>query len=308
MTAALNPPVCVKPIQITDALLIATDVPEADYPAIANSTVYVMGDRVISTVTHMIYQCELGYTSGSPATPPNLDETHWTPVAATNRWKMFDAVNSSQTAQADSVSYTLELGESVSTLGVLNLTNATSVRARLVDPTYGTVYDKTVDVSAVVSSSGWWEWVFGLRSAPVDCVFTDLPSYPTAQLVIDIEGGADLAVGVVLVGQAVPIGYATNLGIRVGIQDYSKVKENAFGDTVLVQRAFAKRATFSTAVLRQDVDSVVAFLTSVRATPCLYVGSISYQSTFIFGFYQDMSAAITYTTHSELSLQVRGLT
>lgn len=308
MTDALNPPVCVQPITVTPAMLQATDVAEADYPVIANSTAYVIGNRVISTSTHMIYECILGYTSGSPATAPNLDPTHWIVVSATNRWKVFDTVNSSQTVQASSMSYTIEFGESISTVGVLNLTNATSVRVRLVDPTYGTVYDTEVDVSSVVSSSGWWEWFFGLRSAPVDCVFTDLPSYPAADLIVDIEGGSTLAVGVILAGQAVPLGEGINYGAQVGIQDYSRIQENEFGDTVLVQRAFAKRATFTIAVRESEIDAVVAFLASVRATPCLWIGSPQYSSTFVFGFYQDMTGTIAYVTHSELSLQLRGLT
>lgn len=308
MTASQNPPACVQPIAVTDATLSATDVPEADHAAIANSTGYVLGNRVISTATHMIYQCILAYTSGSPATAPNLDPTHWVEVSATNRWKVFDTVNSSQTARANSMSYTLELGESISTVGVLNLTNATTVRVRLNDPTFGVVYDGTADVSAVVASSAWWEWFFGLRSAPVDCVFTDIPAYPEAQLIIDIEGGALLAVGVILAGQSVPLGDGLEYGTGVGIQDYSRVEENQFGDTVLVQRAFAKRATFSVNVPKVDFDAVIAFLTSVRATPCLYIGNENYQSTFIFGFYQDMGGTIAYPTYSELSLQLRGLT
>lgn len=301
-------PVCVPPIAVTEAILTSTDVPEADYSVITDSTGYVLEDRVISTSTHKIYECILAYTSAATAIPPNLDPTHWVEVSATNRWKVFDTVNSSQTAQATSMNYTLSMGEAINTLGVLNLTNATEIRVQLVDDTFGTVYDRTVDVSNVPTANGWWEWWFGLRRAPIDAVFTDIPAYPDASLIIDIMGGDDLAVGTIIIGQAVQLGSGFEFGASVGIQDYSKVQENDFGDTVLIQRAFAKRATFPIYTAKEDFDAVVSFIATQRAKPCLWIGSVEYESTFIYGFYQDFGGTISYPTYSEISLQLRGLT
>lgn len=309
MTASLNAPVCVQLISVVESMLVSTDVPEADHSAIANATLYTqLVSRVISTATHKIYECILTYTSATPAIAPDLDTTHWQEVSATNRWKVFDNSNSSQTAQATSMSYRLTPGEVVSDLSVQNISNATAVRVRLVDPTFGTVYDLSADVSPPPSAPGWWEWTFGLRTAPVSATFRNLPAYPEADLLVDIEGGDDLAIGWILFGQAYPLGIGLRTGAQIGIQDYSRIQTNEFGDTVLVQRAFAKRAKWDLVIQREDVDATLDFLASKRATVCLWIGSSFYESSVLCGIYKDLGGVIAYAKVSEVSIQLQGMT
>jgi hypothetical protein len=229
-------------------------------------------------------------------------------VSATNRWKVFDTSNSTQTTQANSISYRIKPGVAITSFAALNLSNALSIRVRLVDATYGTVYDKTTDLSAVQPEPEWWSWFFGARVSPELSFTSDLPAYPTADLLIDLTGGAGLAVGVFLFGQARQIGLGVNLGANVGIQDYSRKETNEFGDTVLVQRAFSKRASFDMLVEKADVDRTASFLTSLRAVPALYIGYSKYESTVVFGIYRDFQITISYATHSDCSIDLEGLT
>lgn len=295
----------IKPLPVTDAMLVSSDVPETDYAAWSSGTTYALGDRVILTSTHKVYESlQNSNTNNDPVTA----FAWWIEVSPTNRWKVFDTSNSTQTAQATSIEYVLEPGVPITGFAALNIESATSLQIVMDDPVYGEVYNRTFDLKSIPTESAWWEWFFGIRSAPTLSVATDLPSFPDAQLTVTFAGTTDLAVGVILFGQKRQIGLGVNLGANVGIQDYSRKETNEFGDTVLVQRAFSKKTSFSMMLEKADVDSTVNYLAGVRAVPCLWIGNERYESTVLFGFYKDFQVTISYPTHSDCSLELEGLT
>jgi hypothetical protein len=117
-----------------------------------------------------------------------------------------------------------------------------------------------------------------------------------------------LSVGVILIGQQLTFGLGIKYGARVGIQDYSRKETNEFGDTVLVQRAFAKRANFDLFIDAAEVDLLQTTLSDIRATPCLWIGSNAFESTTIFGFYKNFDILINYPEHADCELEIEGLT
>lgn len=295
----------VVPVTLTDTMLVSSNVPETDYAAWSSGSTYALGDRVILTSTHKVYESLQGSnTNKDPVTQP----LWWVEVSPTNRWRAFDLSNSTATAQASSISYRITPGRAISAFAALNLTGATSLRLRLVDPTYGTVYDKTTDLTALPAIPLWWGWFFSQRTPPSLSVAVDLPAYPAADLLIDLTGGASLSVGVFLFGQMREFGLGIEAGARVGITDYSRKETNAFGDTVLVQRAFSKRANFGMTLPKDEVDVTVATLAGLRAVPCLWIGSAQYESTVIYGYYKAFDIAISYPTFSDCTLEIEGLT
>lgn len=295
----------VKPIAVTNAMLISTDVPETDYLAYAAGTAYPLGGRVIVLSNHSIYESlQASNTGHDPLTSP----TWWIRVSATNPWKLFDNSNSTQTKKSTSFTYTIKPDQAINAFAALNLTACTSLRIRLVDPVYGTVYDKTVNLASYPETVGWWEWFFGQRVQPSLSVSLDLPSFPSATLTFDFTGTVDLAVGTVLFGQQTYLGKGIKYGARVGIRDYSRKETNDFGDIVLVQRAFAKRANFDMYLDKSQTDSVQNVLSGLRAVPCLWIGSSDYESSIIYGIYKDFDVMISYPTHSDCALEIEGLT
>lgn len=304
MSAAL---VVVKPVVVTDAMLTGTNVPETDHAAWSSGTTYAVGNRVIVTSTgvHKIFESlQAGNLNKNPVTEP----AWWIEVSATNRWKVFDLSNSSQTAQATSIWYEVTPGQSVNAVAVLNLVNVQTVRYRLTDPSFGVVYDKTYTLNSITSSASWWAWFFGGRTEQPQHVALDLPSYPNATLRVDFTGGAQMAVGVLLLGQQKSIGLGVQQGARVGIQDYSRKETSDFGDTVLVQRAFAKRASFQMLLANSELDNAQALLTSLRALPCLWIGSSRYAATTVYGFFKEFDIAISYADYADCSIDLEGLT
>ena len=67
---------------------------------------------------------------------------YWIEVSPTNRWKMFDTSNTTQTTNANTIVVTLTPGRVVNSVSLLNI-EGTSVRVKLADPVEGVVYDKT---------------------------------------------------------------------------------------------------------------------------------------------------------------------
>jgi hypothetical protein len=299
--------VIVAPIPITDTMLV-TDVPETDYPAWNAVTAYAVGDRAIRTgsTQHKIYQ---RVVAGTTATAPESDAVNWIQVSPTNRWKAFDASNSTQTAQTTSMFFRMTPGVAVNALYAGNITGGTAIRLRSIDPVYGTVYDKTTSLTGSPRLPDYWEWFFGPWTAGTgQLVAIDLPTMPNAEIRVDLTGGPTLAIGVLLLGQPVEFGFGVKYGARTGINDFTVKTTNTFGDIVVTPRAFAKRVQFSVLLDNVDIDGMQEFLASVRGIPCLYIISALYGVTVVFGYYKNFEITIPYPTESQCDAEIEGLT
>lgn len=303
MTDALT---VVRPLEVTPSMLVSSSVPETDHPEWAAGTTYATGQRVIVLATHKVYQSTAdGNVGNDPTAPVSIK---WVEVGSTNRWKAFDKSVSTQVKQATSISYRIKPGSAITSVNLLNLTGATSARVRVVAPGEVTVYDKTVALARTPVETGWWAWFFGDRRTPTQVLLQDLPSYPTADILIDIEGTAYLGVGVIILGQLRRFSLGVKMGARVGIQDYSTKSRNDFGDVIVVERAFAKRANFSMLLTAGEVDALHLFLSGVRATPCLWIATQRYESTTVYGFYKNFDIVISYAMYSDCDMELEGLT
>jgi len=294
----------VRPIELTDAMLISTDVPEADHAAWSSGTTYSLGQRVIRVSTHRIY--ESAQNSNLNRTPESSPEW-WIEVGPTNRWAMFDTSHSTTTAQSASMSYSIIPG-AFNSLGVLSFVGVNSVRVRVTHPTLGTIYDQTINVAFEPESPGWWQWYFGARSAPTIAVLTNLPGVAGTTLVLDFSGTTEMAVGTMVMGLTRDVGIGVLQGVRLGITDYSRKETNDFGDVVLVQRASAKRISMTVPVLAGQVDSTYDYLSGLRAKVSLWIGSTRYGTLTLLGFYKDFDVAIEYDQVAECSLELEGMT
>ena len=297
----------IKPIVVT-AGMIATDVAEDDYAEIANTHAYIVSDRVISVALHKIYECILGYTSANPAIAPNLDPTHWLEVSPTNRWKLIDNRNSSRTAKANSFYYEITPAKVISAIYADNIVGASSVRIRVTDPAHGAIYDQTTSLLSAATQPSWWHWYFGTRYPRSWALATDLLPLPAAVTRIDWTGDATLACGNLVLGQANTFGSGIIRGATGGIQDFSQNVENKYGDLQLTEGAYIKRRTWTIVLANSELDAFEEFMTSIRATPCLFIGHNRYAFTRVFGICSKFSPVLAYQDHSVCEMEFRGLT
>ena len=294
----------IKSITVTDAIMTGYSVPEADYGVWAIGTSYGLAGRVIVPATHKIYESiQPANVGNDPATEP----LWWVEVGATNRWRIFDLSSTSTTTIDTADWYEFTPGQAVSALALINISGILSVRVRLTDPVWGVVYDKMAELADFPSESSWYAWFFEPRTEQTSFVVSDLPSYPNATLRFDVTSSGVATIGACVFGSIREIGDRPLAGVRLGIQDYSRKERNDFGDTVLVQRAYAKRVSVNTIIYNENLDNTYDLLADLRATPCLWLIEDRIRALVVFGFYASFEITIAYATHSDCSLEIEGL-
>ncbi|WP_395598610.1 hypothetical protein AB4P95_11350 [Pseudomonas sp. A1437] len=288
----------IKPVEITPAKLISSNVPETEYPAwVAGS--YGLGDKRIKD--HHIYESLAAANTADPS-----DATKWLDLGFTNRWRMFDNKVESLTTRAGTIEITIKPGAVVNSLALFNL-KGKSVTVTMVDAVEGEVYRKQISlVDAGVTN--WYDWFFEPVGIRTDVVVLDMPAYGSANVVVTIDAGAEeAAVGHLVIGAVKQIGTAL-YGSSVGINDYSRKSTDEFGNTVVIQRSFSNRAEFDVALDTSEVTKVRRLLAELRATPVVWIGEESYEATILFGFYKDFQIVFSGPTVSDCSITVEGVT
>jgi len=297
----------IPPLTITDSRLTSSNVAETDYAAWSSGTTYSLGQRVIVVSTHKVYESlQNSNLNKDPTLASNA--TWWIEVSPTNRWKMFDISNTTQTTNANSIVVTITPGQVVNSVSLMNL-EGISIRVKVTDPLEGVVYDKTVSLNNNGTINNWYNYFFSPISKKKSVVITDMPSYGTAIIEITVTNtGRTAKCGVCTLGQINYLGEGINLGATVGIQDYSRKEKNDFGDYVVVQRNYAKRAKYTMAVLNEQIDALQNLLADLRTTACVWIGDDNYESTMIYGFYKDFDIVISNHIVSDCNIEIEGLT
>lgn len=293
----------IKPVAVTPAILTSSNVPETDYAAWSAATAYAVGDKAM--YNHRNYEALVAHTGANPETDTS-DPPKWLDLGADNRWRMFDDRVGSLTEQVGSVAVELQPGAVINSVALFNLLGR-SATVTLTDPVDGIVYQRTVSlVDAGVSD--WYEWFFAPIGRQTDFVLLDLPAYGTAVLSVTIDNASDTAaVGHLVMGRQAELGVAV-YGSGVGITDYSRKETDTFGNSVVVERSFSKRAEFDVVVETPQIGRVQRLLASLRAQPVVWIGAEGYESTFLFGYYRDFQISISGPSVSDASITVEGLT
>ena len=300
----------IPPLSITDSILTSSNVPETDYTAWSSGTTYNIGDRVryIAANVHKVYESLRATNLNHDPTTDTSSPPYWIEVSATNRWKMFDMINSTQTTNPDNIVVTLTPGRVCNSVALLGL-EGTSVRVKMTDPVDGVVYDETISLNNNGTINNWYNYFFNPIQRRTSVILTDLPAYGTAAIEITITNtGSTAKCAVCVIGTTQSIGEGIELGASVGITDYSRKEKDDFGNYQLIQRSYSKRAKFSFPILNEQIDSVQDLLVSLRTTPCVWIGDDRYTSTIVYGFYKDFDIVIAYHIVSDCNLEIEGLT
>lgn len=233
--------------------------------------------------------------------------SQWLRVGSTNRWKMFDSANSSQSSNTSTISVTLNCVGRINSLALLNI-SAASVTVTMTDAVDGLVYNTTTSLIEDVGESGWYAWLFDPIERKTQFSVTSMPTYssPVIQITLTDTGNTVLCGNCVL-GQSKELGSSLH-GSAFSIQDYSVKDTDEFGVTTIVQRDYASRGNFIIKVDNTFLSRLKNLLAEYRATPIVYIGSDDYDATIIYGIYRDVNVEISYPTVSICTLDLLGLT
>jgi hypothetical protein len=295
----------ISPATFAPSMLTSTTVPENDFPAWASGTSYIVGDKVILTSTHKIYQALIANSASSPDVNLTGTSPKWLEVSATNAYKMFDPVYGTQTTTTSSMTVVLTPGVTVDSIAVLNMLGTTLTISTTVGGT--TAYSKTIPLQTDTGVYDWASYFFAPIVAKTDAVQTDLLPYALQVITITLSGPGTVAIGNIAFGLKTPVG-ELEYGAKVGIIDYSRKDTDIYGNVVVTKRAFSKRISGQVLVEGAYVDQLMVSLAAVRSTPVVWIGvETGFASLIVWGFYKDFEIDISYPTISYCSFTIEGI-
>lgn len=286
---------------MTGTGLAFSNVPENDYPQWSAGT-YTLGTRRL--FNRKVYEVIVASTTDQPDTGAALTVPSWLLIGSENRYKMFDNTISTQTVQATSIEAAVTPGGIVNAVAFFGL-SGNRVTVTVDDLTEGVVYDTTKSLQDYTAIVDWYAYFFEDIVQRTDIVFLDLPSYGSATLGFTVEGVA-AECGEVVFGRQKILG-VSNYGTGISIQDYSVKSRDDFGNTIITQRAFSKRADYDVTVETAAVSAVQKALADIRTTPTVFVGEETKAETVIYGFYRSFSIVLSNPSVSDCTIEVEGL-
>jgi len=275
---------------------------------------YTNGDNVkitdAVTLLENEYECLITHTAAADKNP-ETDTTDWLYLGASNKWKMFDDYTNTQTENASTIEITVAGESYVDTIAFFNL-SASSVNVVCKSGTT-IISDDTYDLTQEIAD--WYEYFFAEFEYRTDLIVpvSGLYSSLTFEITITAFSGSNAKCGHIVLGRGVKLG-DTQYAPTISIEDYSAKSTNAFGETYLNQRAYAKTINAALWLTTAQIDTVNRKLATVRSIPCVWqfnnpdcTSPTDYESLIIYGFYKDFSIILEGPIKSACNLEIEGL-
>lgn len=294
----------IPPVTINDAILSATNIVEDDAPVWDNTTSYGLGDNVIDN--HSVYESLI---TGNVGNDPSTSSLSWLRLGATNRYKAFDQRIGDRVVNADSVTYTIDHnGEFLTAVAAFGIVGAT-MEIEVTDPTEGVVFFKSyplLDNSEVTDYYSYFFSPVGVQEQEV--LEVEIPPYLNASTKVTILNTGSVAeVGQLVFGRLIGIGVAT-FGVGLSLKDYSRKERDAFGNPIIVERAFAQNVDFPVILPTISARRLQNTLAKYRAKPVVWVGDNEEgYGTLVYGYYNRFDILLSNPEISEATIEVEGL-
>lgn len=290
------------PLSLTVNSSTASD---TTYPAYNAGTTYALGANVSATASDgwvHEYESLQADNTGNALT----DAVWWLDLGPQNSHRMFDSKTGTVTTGASPLVVSVSPGQYFDLIALARIDGAVSARIQ-VDYSGQSLYDETISLAQDVSN--WWDYYF-TSTAEIRSALVVRPEifYGASDITVTLTGSpaADVSCGLMMVSAATELG-DTLQGPSVSIEDYSTKETDVFGNTYLLERDYADRASAQIVLDATQVDSVKRALAAYRATPALYNlnnSDTDYESLVIFGKYDSFSVDMQYYNRAFCSLDV----
>ncbi|MDX1755890.1 MAG: hypothetical protein R3175_07525 [Marinobacter sp.] len=263
-------------------------------------------DRVI--FGNDIYEVIVTTTSTRPDLGAALEPPEWLRIGRINPLRMFDGSIESVTTVDGDLDCSIEYQDLVDGLALFGV-SAKSVQIQLIDPVDGVVFDtgalSLLDNTAVTD---WYSYVYNPIDVRADFVYTALPPYRSATIRVVLTSHNGIAqVGEMVLGAVRKLG-GTAYGTGVGILDFSRKERDTFGNFVITERSYSKRANYDLSVRTNQIAFIQQLLAKLRATPTVFIGAESQPETVVYGFYRGFDIVLEGPVYSDCTIEVEGLT
>lgn len=276
----------IAPVEIDDDVLLSSTIAENDYDAWDSGTDYSVGDKVIRTTTHRVYENLIaGVDSTYPENATGGATPRWLDYSPTNRWAGLDDTVTTQTESSGTEEeYSFEFGI-INAIGLINI-EADEIDI-VMEVNSSEVYNVTHRLSGYTITS-WFDYWFAERVANLtDLIDLDVPIYADAETTITFRGDDGIKFGLLVAGRQKQLGTTQADGFSIGIKDYSVKSTDDFGNTTLIQRDFAKLMEGFCMFDHQEAESIYTYMAAQRATSGLWIPekSTGFAHTYVYGFW-----------------------
>lgn len=301
----------IDPIIVTDAVMISTNVIEADAPAHSMAATYILDEVVIVIAANIHYvfrSLQNANTGHNPLTEPADITTAvwWLKLGVTNRWKPFDGILDAQATNAEIMTYMLNAPGRVDSIVLLNC-SAKQVHIKQTDLTFGVVYDKTYSLIDMAGINDYYQYFFSPIDEITDFAVTDLPNYANTTIEITLtQPNGNVKIGEIVVGQKNQVGLTKDQA-SLSWADYSIKKVNQFGDADLQEGAYSREQELSLTVATDEISRTLTFLAKRRAKKLVFIATEKHSATIVYGWYESIKQLVSYEDYSVLNIKTKGL-
>ena len=298
----------ILPTTIDDTVLTTSTIAEPDTGETEwLAGTYNLGDQVILTSTHRVYECVVSSTTDEPTAGAAKTVPSWVDVKPTNRYAMFDNVNSSASLEDIQLIVEIDTGVVNDSVAGFNISGVDDINVTVTDPVDGEVYNTDIDMNDNSRVNDFWAWHFTPIRKKSEFVLTNLPFYNSATIKVTFDGGS-VSVGSFIVGGSTFLG-TTIMGTGLGLTDYSRYETDDFGNKSVTVGRTSKLVDFDAYVDREDTGYVYSVLSSLVGIPTVWSGlDIVDDPTLAFGYYRDVQENMTSISKTDLTVTVESLT
>ncbi len=292
-----------KPITLTTNDVAFTNaVTNTTYTAWSAGSYGAGVKRYIGMVLYETTVTGTNTTTNNPTT-----STDWSVVGYIDPYKCFDGKVGTLTVTSgtnNTLTFETDTTQLINGAAFLSI-DAATFAITMTDSVEGVVY--THSETLLLDIDNWYQYFFYPYEQKTDVILDDLPTYPGATIDLTLaRASGTVSIGEIVLGQIRNIG-TTQFGASAGIQDYSRKTTDADGNYVIEERPFSKRASFDLQIDAEEFDSVYRYLTSIRATPCVFIGDATKSSLIVYGFARNFNQVFSTPVLTACTLSVEGL-
>jgi len=264
------------------------------------ATTYAKDAVVYNPATHLTHRSMIDTNKGGALT----DLSKWAKGVATNRWKMFDELNNTQTTNPDEIVVVLT-PEVISEGFYVGNVQADEIHLSQADALEGLVFRETTSLVESSGGSSYYDWCF--RPPYYKDYFVTQSMLPYASGLVTVVlrriGGVPKC-GMCIVGPVDDFGPSL-YGLSAEGKDYSSTLFEFDGTSETVFRPYAKRMSVDVQVDNTQIDYVQQRLFERRQRLLVWIGG-PYGATAVCGRYESFKIVIPGLLKSDMALQIGG--
>lgn len=282
-------------------------------PAWDSGKTYVAGERVYLLSTHRVYE-STGASGNAGKDPSNVANqfnaagvaTFWIDIGPTNRAAMFDGQITTQTSMASPAVITLTPGafNGFALFGI----DADSFSVTVRDQPGGTVvYSEPTTPLEGSMPADYYEYFFDKFKPLRQFIRSGIEPYSSSEITLTLnKGTGPVKLGMFAIGDLRPMGLPQR-DATVTPEDFSYLKQDAYGNAVVRKRPNATSMTISCVMPIEDANTVLDTVKEVLGVPCVVVGSEKrmYEWLTVFGLISASQSAVPYPDCT-IKLSVKG--